>query len=106
MRLNAVPPSTITQPGIGAEIGGVVAARGVGGQGSGAVLVPGRQPVGPDVATQRAQAPAVERRAIERRGDERRKQKLPVLLDMRVGPRRTSRRRAGDGPASSVDTKV
>ena len=52
------------------------------------------------------QAPIPERRRLERRGDERRKQKLPILLDMRVGPRRTSRRRAGDDAPASVDTKA
>ncbi len=105
MRLNAVPPSNVTQPGIGSEIGGIVGARGVGAQGSPPVRVPRPQPSEPAVAAQ-AQAPAADRRVLERRGDERRKQKLPILLDMRVGPRRTARRRADDGPPSSVDTKV
>lgn len=107
MRLNAVPPSTVTQPGIGSEIGGIAGARGVGaqGQGSPALRMPRPQPSEPAVEAQ-VQAPAADRRGLERRGDERRKQKLPILLDMRVGPRRTARRRADDGPPSSVDTKV
>jgi len=104
MRLNAVPPSIVSQPTVGSEIGGIVAARGIGAQGSAAVLVPRPRPAEPEVATP-AQAP-VERRLLDRRGEERRKQKLPILIDMRSGSRRTARRRAGDAPATSVDTKA
>jgi hypothetical protein len=105
MRLNAVPPSSVTQPGASSEIGGVAAARPIGAQASGAVLV---SPQGPSEQTATAQtdAPAVERRRLGRRGDDRRKQKLPILLEMRVGPRRTARRRTGDEPPPSVDTKA
>jgi len=105
MRLNTVPPSTVTQPGIGSEIGGIAAARGIGAQSAGAVLVPRPQPAEPEVATP-APAPTADRRVVERRSAERRTQKLPILLEMRVGPRRTARRRANDAPATSVDTKA
>lgn len=105
MRLNAVPPSSVTQPGVGSEVGGIAATRAIGTHGSGATLV---APQGPSEqsTTAQAQPPAVERRRQGRRADERRKQKLPILLEMRVGPRRTARRRASDEPALSVDTKV
>jgi hypothetical protein len=90
---------------MGSEVGGVAAARPLGPRGSGAALAVPLGPSGPGVPAQ-AEEPAVERRLQERRGDERRKQKLPILLEMRVGPRRTARRRAGDGPPPSVDTKA
>ena len=99
MRLNAVPPSTVTQPGMGSEVGGIAATRGIGAQGSPATLVARGRGLPSRARAAQAQAPAAERRRLERRGDERRKQKLPILLDMRVGPRRTARRRADDEPA-------
>ncbi len=105
MRLNAVPPSNVSQPGAGSEIGGIASARAIGAQGSGASLIVRQEPPEPGVPAQ-TQAPAVERRRLGRRGDERRKQKLPILLEMRVGPRRTGRRRASDEAPPSVDTKA
>jgi hypothetical protein len=90
---------------MGSEVGSIAATRAIGTRGSGATLV---APQGPSEqsTTAQAQPPAVDRRRLGRRGDERRKQKLPVLLEMRVGPRRTARRRAGDDAPPSVDTKV
>lgn len=105
MRLNAIPPSFVAQPGMGPEIGGIAGMRGIGAQASGATLVAPQGPSEQGVITP-LQAPAVDRRGLDRRRDERRKQKLPILLEMRVGPRRTNRRRSGDEPPASVDTKV
>ena len=105
MRLNAVPTSSVTQPDMRSEVGGVAATRAIGSQGASATPV---VPQGPAEQSAPAQTPvpAAERRGIERRGGERRKQKLPTLLDMRVGPRRTGRRRASDEAPPSVDTKA
>jgi hypothetical protein len=105
MRLNAVPPSSVTRPGASSEVGEVAAARSIGAQASGAVLATPQGPSEQSAAAQ-TQAPTVERRRLGRRGDDRREQKLPILLEMRVGPRRTARRRAGDEAPPSVDTKA
>jgi hypothetical protein len=103
MRLNAVPPGSVTAPEVRGEVGSVAAARAIGSQGAGATLA---TPQGPAEAPAPAPAPAVERRRVERRVDERRKQKLPVLLDMRGRPRRKARRRTDDETPSSIDTKA
>ena len=103
MRLNAVPPGSVTAPEVRSEVGSVAAARAIGSQGGGPALA---APQGPAAAPTPGAAPEVERRRVERRTDERRKQKLPVLLDMRGRPRRKTRRRAGDGAPPSIDTKA
>jgi hypothetical protein len=105
MRLNAVPPSSITRPEVSAEVGGVAATHAIGSRGAGATVVVTERPAEQSAPAQ-TPAPPVDRRGNERRGDERRKQKLPILLEMRVGPRRTGRRRAGDEAAPSIDTKA
>ena len=105
MRLNAVPPSSVTAPEVRGEVGNVAATRAISSQGAGATLA---TPQGPAEAPAPAPAPApaVERRRVERRVDERRKQKLPVLLDMRGRPRRKARRRTDDETPPSIDTKA
>jgi len=105
MRLNTVSPSSVTRPEVSAQVGGVAATHAIGSRGAGATVVVTQGPAEQSAPAQ-APAPPAERRRVERRSEERRKQKLPILLEMRVGPRRTGRRRAGDEAAPSIDTKA
>jgi hypothetical protein len=105
MRLNTVPLSSVTRPEVSFEVGGVAATRAIGSQGAGATVVVAQGPA-EQTAPAQPPAPPLDRRRVERRSEERRKQKLPILLEMRVGPRRTGRRRTGDEAAPSIDTKA
>lgn len=104
MRLNAVPPSIVTPPEVRSEVGGVTGTRAIGANPSGSTIVVPTRPA-PEESAQ-VQEPAGERRQLERRSEERRKRKLPVLLDMRVAPRRTNRRRVDDEAPASIDVKA
>ncbi len=111
MRLNAVPPSIVTPPEVRSEVGGVAGTRAIGAHASGSAIVMPARPAAEQAPPAQVQEPAGERRQLERRSEDRRsedrrKRQLPVLLDMRVGPRRTNRRRADDEAPLSIDTKA
>jgi hypothetical protein len=106
MRLNAVPPSIVTPPEVRSEVGGVAGTRAIGAHASGSAIVMPARPTPEQAPPAQVQEPAVERRQLERRSEDRRKRQLPVLLDMRVGPRRTNRRRADDETPPSIDIKA
>lgn len=106
MRLNAVPPPIVTPPEVRPEVGAVAGTRAIGAHPSGSVISVPARPAPEEPAPAPVQESAGERRQLSRRSEDRRKRQLPVLLDMRVGPRRTSRRRAGDEAPPSVDVKA
>jgi hypothetical protein len=106
MRLNAVPPAIVTPPEVRSQVGGVTGTRAVGAHASGSTIAVPARPGPQAAAPEPAGASASERRQLERRSDERRKRQVPVLLDMRVGPRRTGRRRADDDAPPSIDVKA
>jgi hypothetical protein len=104
MRINAVPPNIVTVPALAPQVGDVARTSPISPQtpsAAGYVLQPPapQQPAAPAAASG-------ERRSLERRGEDRRKRQMAVLLDLRVGQRRTNRRRAGDEAPPSIDTKV
>jgi hypothetical protein len=88
------------------EVGGVAGTRAIGAHASGSAIVMPARPTAEQAPPAQVQEPAGERRQLERRSEDRRKRQLPVLLDMRVGPRRTNRRRADDEAPLSIDTKA
>jgi hypothetical protein len=106
MRLNAVPPSIVTPPEARSEVSGVAGTRAIGAHASGSAIVMPARPAAEGAPPAQVQEPAGERRQLERRSEDRRKRQLPVLLDMRVGPRRTNRRRADDETPPSIDIKA
>jgi hypothetical protein len=104
MRINTVAPNIVTVPELAPQVADVARPTAIGPQTpSGAGYV--QQAPGPQQPAQPA-VPAEERRLLARRGTERRKRQVAVLLNLRVGQRRTLRRRSGDEAPPSIDTKV
>jgi hypothetical protein len=104
MRINETPPSIVTRPATTSSVIGVSAGAAVGGQGNPAaqaVLVREQTPAPAPVPPVEA-----ERRAYVRRSEERRKLQVRVLMDTRVGQRRTARRRAADETPASIDVEA
>jgi len=104
VRINAVPPSIVTAPELAPQVGDVPRTAAIGPQtpsAAGYVLQTpaAQQPLQPATG-------AGERRLLARRSEDRRKRQVAVLLDLRVGRRRTNRRRADDEAPSSVDIKA
>jgi len=104
MRINETPPITVTRPETRGPVAQVAGTSPVGSQN------PGSAAAGPNLPErdQPVQRPstAAERRQAARRNDERRKQKLSVMMDTRIGQRRTVRRRNQDQAAASVDVQA
>jgi hypothetical protein len=106
MRLNAVPPAIVTPPEVRSEVGGVAGTRAIGAHPSGSAITVPVRPAPEETPPAPVQESAAERRQLARRSEDRRKRQVPVLLDMRVGPRRTSRRRVDDEAPPSIDVKA
>jgi len=103
MRINETPPLTVTRPEPTSSVTGVSAGSTVGAQGNPAAqTVPVREQTPPPPP------PPVEaeRRVYVRRAEERRKLQVRVLMDTRVGQRRTARRRAADDAPASIDIEA
>ena len=103
MRINETPPLTVTRPEPTSSVTGVSAGSTVGAQGNPAAqTVPVREQAPPPPP------PPVEaeRRVYVRRAEERRKLQVRVLMDTRVGQRRTARRRAADDAPASIDIEA
>ncbi len=103
MRINPIPLS-VTQPE-GAT--GVRPVPSAGAPGSAeASQGNDRPPSQPEEPSLPRYDPIAERRQFVRRGQERRKRQVKVMLDTRVGPRRTDRRRDEDDTPGNVDLEA
>jgi hypothetical protein len=107
MRINADPPRIVIPPEVRPNVGAVGGSRSVSPIGAQPAGAPAAMPPasGPGPQAVAPAAPSAERRQFVRRGDERRKQQVPVLLDMRVEQRRRQARREED-ETSSIDVKA
>jgi hypothetical protein len=105
MRINSVPPTFVLPEGPSG-------VRPVAGAGAASPAEASRENVQRQPQPQPNLSPPIryeevsERRQFARRGAERRTRQLPVMLDTRVGPRRTGRRRDEDDHPGSVDVAV
>jgi hypothetical protein len=104
VRINNVGPQVVVPPEVRGPVDEVRATRPVNAQGAAAYS--GARILVETTGALPTQAVIHERRATPRRSDERRKRQLPVLIDTRVGERRTVRRRADDEPAPSIDVEA
>jgi hypothetical protein len=102
MRISPIPSSVIHPEGAA----GVRPVAGAGAPGPAEVSRDNRQPSPPPESQTMRYEAVQERRQFVRRGEERRKRQVPVLLDTRVGPRRTERRRDEDATPGNVDLEA
>lgn len=107
MRLNTVDPLIVTPTEVRPDVGQPRAIQPVR-----AYSPNEREPAAPAVPPRQeegepAESPDVERRRrSDRRGTDRRKQQIPVLIDTRIGDRRTAARRTEDPGPAHIDIEA
>jgi hypothetical protein len=104
VRINNVGPTVVVAPEVRGSVDQVRATAPVSSEGASAYA--GGRILVESMEAQQAPPVLQERRRAPRRADDRRKERVTVTIDTRVGQRRLVRRRASDEPPASIDIEA